>query len=281
MDEQKSYYAIIPANVRYDTDLPPNAKLLYGEITALCNEKGYCWASNKYFADLYGVSRISISRWISALSDKGYISTEVTFKEGSKEIDNRYIQICNDPINKIVNTPINENVKENNTVSFNTTRNKKKERKKPRETTSYNEILRDVRDHDLRELYFEYIKMRKLIKSPMTDRALTMLIKKVNDLEPCDLSRQKRLLETAIMNNWKSVYPLKDDPNKAKSFDVDDFFNAAMSRGVGNISTRAELERSAAERMEAEKPKANDPDLQKRAEELRNKLKGADNEYIH
>jgi hypothetical protein len=283
VEEQKSYYAIIPANVRYDTDLPPNAKLLYGEITALCNEKGYCWASNKYFADLYGTSTRSIQNWMGALTEKGYIRSKVKYKKGSKIVESRFISIVipheknfttprknfHGGDEKNFTTPHEENFVENNTVSFNTTKNKKKERK-----NGYDAILSTVDDDGLRELYLEYIKMRKLIKSPMTDRALTMLIKKVNDLEPCDVSRQKRLLETAIMNNWKSVYPLRDEPNKAKSFDADDFFNAAMSRGVGNISSRAELERSAAERMAEEKPKTNDPDLQKRAEELRNKLKG-------
>lgn len=74
MSENVSYYAIIPAEVRYDKDLPPNAKLLYGEITALCNKEGYCFASNEYFANLYGVSKRSITGWIAALADKGYIT---------------------------------------------------------------------------------------------------------------------------------------------------------------------------------------------------------------
>ena len=93
MAEKKSYYAVIPANVRYDEQLSPNAKLLYGEITALCNSEGYCWASNKYFAELYEVTTITISRWINALIKRGYITSHFIYKEGTNEIDKRYIQI--------------------------------------------------------------------------------------------------------------------------------------------------------------------------------------------
>ena len=95
----------------------------------------------------------------------------------------------------------------NNDNNDNNVNNKERKKKE----TSYDAILSQISDDSLQELYLEYIKMRKMIKSPMTDRALTMLIKKVNELEPNDISRQKRLLETAIVNNWKSVYPLKDE----------------------------------------------------------------------
>ncbi len=87
----------------------------------------------------------------------------------------------------------------------------KKEKKK---ATSYDEILSSISNDDLKELYLEYIKMRKMIKAPMTDRALIMLINKVNELEPHSLENQKKLLETAIMNNWKSVYPLKNNADQ-------------------------------------------------------------------
>jgi hypothetical protein len=83
-ENKKSYYAVIPANVRYDPSLPANAKLLYGEITALCSEKGFCWASNNYFAKLYNKDKGTISRWISQLIDQGYIQTEVDKEDGNK-----------------------------------------------------------------------------------------------------------------------------------------------------------------------------------------------------
>lgn len=97
MNEKPGYYAIIPANVRYDKNLTPSARLLYGEITALCNEKGYCWASTKYFQNLYGVSHVSIQNWLKDLDDFGYIQRKVFYKEGTKEIDKRVITINNNP----------------------------------------------------------------------------------------------------------------------------------------------------------------------------------------
>lgn len=132
----KGYYAVIPATVRYDKELTPNAKLLYGEITALCNDKGYCWATNKYFAELYGVSIVSISKWIKALSERGHIQTNVCYKEGTKEIFNRYITILNDPIKEMFMPPIKEKFKENNTIYNNTINNKKENIKRKSNSVS-------------------------------------------------------------------------------------------------------------------------------------------------
>lgn len=95
--DKPSYYAIIPANVRYDKRLTDKAKLLYGEITCLTNKTGECWASNQYFADLYGVSKQTISNTISLLIKYGYITSELIYKDGGKEVEKRILKICDVP----------------------------------------------------------------------------------------------------------------------------------------------------------------------------------------
>lgn len=93
MQNRPSYYAIIPSIVRYDNRLKPNEKLLYGEITALANKLGICFASNKYFSELYDVSKETISRWLSDLKKYGYIDIKVRYKNGTKEVEKRGIVI--------------------------------------------------------------------------------------------------------------------------------------------------------------------------------------------
>lgn len=82
MKSKPNYYAIIPAAVRYDKRLSPQAKLIYAEISALSNTKGFCWASNTYFAECYGINPITVSRLISQLVKYKYIDTElIRYKE--------------------------------------------------------------------------------------------------------------------------------------------------------------------------------------------------------
>ena len=93
---KNNYYAIIPATVRYNLDLKPNEKLLYGEITALANSKGFCFANNRYFAKLYKVTIHTVSQWISHLEKLGYVKIEL-IRDNKKEIKERRIYICDNP----------------------------------------------------------------------------------------------------------------------------------------------------------------------------------------
>lgn len=114
---------------------------------------------------------------------------------------------------------LNTNNKYNNINIINTKKqnidyinnNNKKERKK----TSYDEILNSmVEDDDVKNTICDYIKMRKLIKKPMTDRAVTMLINKLYKLSN-NKQIQIKILEQSILKNWTDIYPYKEENNYA------------------------------------------------------------------
>ena len=74
--EKPGYWAVIPASVRYDEVIPPNAKLLYAEISALTGADGYCWATNEYFQKNFGLAERTVQRLLRSLEDAGYIKVE-------------------------------------------------------------------------------------------------------------------------------------------------------------------------------------------------------------
>jgi len=127
MKEKPNYYAILTSEVRYSKALTPNAKLLYAEITALCNMNGKCTASTEYFCRLYEVSRVSIQKWLKNLEDNNHIKRVNIYKQGSKEILTRVITL--------VNTPSKEKFTDNTNINITNTNltdsNKKAFFKKP------------------------------------------------------------------------------------------------------------------------------------------------------
>lgn len=69
----RSLYSVIPARVRDDHTLRPNAKLLYGELSALAQAEGYCWAWNARLAETLGISKRTVEGLLKQLRDRGHI----------------------------------------------------------------------------------------------------------------------------------------------------------------------------------------------------------------
>ena len=84
--DKPTYYGVLPAEVRYHPDLNSSQKVLYTEIDALSRKEGYCFASNAYFADLYGVQKSTISAWIKALKDAKVIKVHYDISNGNVEV---------------------------------------------------------------------------------------------------------------------------------------------------------------------------------------------------
>lgn len=106
-DRKPAYWAILPASVRYDPELIPNAKLLYAEITALQEATGYCFATNQYLADLFGLKPATITSLLKNLTDHGYIQVEVDRDEGTKQVVQRRIFTTANLPTVAVPSPIN------------------------------------------------------------------------------------------------------------------------------------------------------------------------------
>ena len=122
-------YAICLNKWALDNDIKNELGLLL-IISSLTAEKGYCFASNKHLAELFHTTEFSISRKITKLVEKGYLTVE--YKRRGCEITNRELRLTKmtiDDYQKCQST-IDKNVKENNT-SINNTSNKEiyKERK--------------------------------------------------------------------------------------------------------------------------------------------------------
>ena len=72
-------YINIPNNILFDTNIPPLAKIIYGEIKLLSYQTGICNVSNQGLAELNNCSTRTISRMIKILKDNKYINSNDEF----------------------------------------------------------------------------------------------------------------------------------------------------------------------------------------------------------
>ena len=152
----------IPKEIWLNKDLSTNEKILLAEIESLGGLSNGCFASNQYLAEFFGLSKDRISKLISGLKNKGYITVELIYKEGTCEVDKRIIKL--NPYSYFYQGVqnhqggIGENTKDitnNYNINNNNKASKKKTTKEPRHKYGeFKNVL--LSDKDLEKLKTEY-----------------------------------------------------------------------------------------------------------------------------
>ena len=75
---QPNYFVQIPYHILDNPNIDDSTAILYGRISSLTNKYQYCFASDKYLAELSDVTVREIQRRMKILEDFGYIRRETT-----------------------------------------------------------------------------------------------------------------------------------------------------------------------------------------------------------
>ena len=216
------YWAVLPASVRYDRRLTQTAKLLYAEISCLAQADGYCWATDAYFAELFGCSVSTVSRALRTLAEAGYIRVERAANAKGTE---RHIYCGLDPAQggmvKNEDTPddtlegMRKNdktppIKSNNNKSITGTRVRASEDKPDEVAAAIDAYAGD--DKELRAALMDFREDRRKRRKPIkTSLAVSRLGKRLDRLSEGQRAVKLLLLDKAIERGWDSVYELKPD----------------------------------------------------------------------
>ena len=237
----------------FDTDVAMdvgiNAAIIYKNIQYWCeknrtNEQnehdGYYWTYNSIsaFCEQFPyLSEKQIRKALADLEEAGYIKTanynklaydrtkwyaDCKLQKESMHTDKREVCICPtgqmelpSRANEVApeGEPIPDIKPNNNTNDYVKKESKKKE-------SGYDAIMDSVsfikNDPELRESIVSFIKMRKMIKKPLTDDALKLNINKAYKLAKGDPVTMKAIFEQSVMNSWQGVFELKEETDQKR-----------------------------------------------------------------
>ena len=189
------------------------------------NEKnfydGTYWTYNstRAFNELFPyASESSIKRALKSLQEKGIIKTGNYNKSsydrtlwyaftdlGYSIVSNRQMEVNKssngDEQNGLTIPDINTDDK---------TKDIKTNKKEKKETEFDSVINENFTDEELKQTIYEFIKMRKAIKKPLTTRGLELMINKLKKMTS-NTNEQIQILNNSIMNNWLGIFPLKEE----------------------------------------------------------------------
>lgn len=190
----------IPREVWLDDRLSALDKVILVEIDSLDMGDRGCYASNRHLADFAQCSEAKVSKAISKLTKLGYVYVQ-KFDGRTRELKSSLAKNTSLPSKKY--EADSQKVRESNTGRD--TGNKPKSKS----SVCAELIQAFTEDRELQTTIWDFVEMRRQMKAPMTEKAMSLFLAKLGKLSR-DTSTQMAIVNQSIENGWKSIYPLKD-----------------------------------------------------------------------
>jgi hypothetical protein len=200
-----------------DLKLKGNELIIYACIYGFSQAENQVFnGSLQYLADWTNSTKRSVMNCLKSLEEKGFIGKKENYINGVKFCEYHATKFTGGMEKSSLGdeTKFNRGIEQSspNNISFNNKADNKedKERKKE-EPNGYDAIISQSSFNDeVKETIIEFVKMRKLIKKPMTDFALKKLLNKLSKISS-NPQVQISVLEKSILNNWQDIYEPKED----------------------------------------------------------------------
>lgn len=227
VNKTKDYTVMANYHFR-DKNLSLKAKGLLSMMLSLPNGWGY---SVEGLAKLSSDGRASVMAALKELERFHYLKRSQA-RDNSGKLGEAIYDIFEQPwsekpttVKPTTEKPTAENRTLLNTNKLNTkvlnTNNKKVSKAQSKPVENFDSIIqKSTESTELREALVEFVKFRKLIKKPMTNKALELIIAKLNKLGQSDMERVA-ILNQSIERGWAGVFSLKDEEPQSKGYQVD------------------------------------------------------------
>ena len=191
-------------------DLKANTKILLLILISYENEvEGYSYPSQTRLLKETSLSKATLLKCLNELERKGYIKRVKEKGENNKYYIASSVKIDADTSIKNSTTTSAKNDTATSTKNS-TLKELNKNIKKEKEKSNIDKIIEAYTNNDLlAEALKDFMKMRKAIKKPLTDRAMKGILAKLNNFTADDLEKIE-ILENSIVNCWQGIFPLKE-----------------------------------------------------------------------
>ena len=235
-------YTKIKNDLLRNGELKANTKILLLVLISYENElEGYSYPSQTRLIKETGLSKKTLLKCLNELEEKGYIKRVKEKGENNKYYISSSTKI--DTTGSGKNNTSTSSKNDTTTSSKNTTLkelNKNKKEKKENKT-DLDKLIEAYTDNDLlAEALKDFIKMRKAIKRPLTDRAMKGILNKLDNYASDDLEKIE-VLENSIVNCWQGIFPIKEKTPTAIGGQRKNNFNSSICNPKKNYARGVEM----------------------------------------